>query len=233
MYKDNQDRIDAYLRGEMTSDERAEFEKDKNTDAALRQEYLETKAISDAIADRREKLTQMRRWDAEEKLRIKIGRRKKLIRLWTIGVSAAACVAIGFFALKPAYYMTSSNDSYIMPDFSQEAYYRSGDSNLECLDSLIIDKKYDKALTFADSLIYENKLELAQYEPLDSLSEKESYQKLQTEECLYDLEWRMANILLVLDKEAEALILLKELASKENVYSSQADSLLNTINQKK
>ncbi len=98
-----------------------------------------------------------------------------------------------------------------MPDFSQEAYYRSGDSNLECLDSLIIDKKYDKALTFADSLIYENKLELAQYEPLDSLSEKESYQKLQTEEYLYDLEWRMANILLVLDKEAEALILLKEL----------------------
>ncbi len=232
MYKDNQERVDAYLRGEMTNEERKQFEADIKTDPILHKVYVETKAISDALADRKEKLTLMARWDAEEKLKIKIERRKKSIRLWAIGVSAAACVAIGFFALKPVYYVTSSHDSHVMPDFSQEAYYRSGDSNLECLDSLIIDGEYDKALTFADSLINESKLEFAQYNPLDSLSEKESYQKLQSEEYLYDLKWRKANLLHVLDKEAEALTLLKELASKENVYRSQADSLLNTINQK-
>ena len=73
MYKDNQDRIDAYLRGEMTSEERFEFEKDKDTNMALRQEYLETKAIADALADRKEKLDMMAHWDMEVECLFAVG----------------------------------------------------------------------------------------------------------------------------------------------------------------
>ncbi len=100
----------------------------------------------------------------EEKLRLKIRHRRMLIRRCTIGFSAVACLAVGFFAVRSMFLTTSSvpGDNCSMPNLSQEAYYRSGDSSLECLDSLIIDRNYDKALTFADSLINESKLELTQ-----------------------------------------------------------------------
>ncbi len=231
MYKDNQDRIDAYLRGEMTSDERAEFEKDINADAALRQEYLETKAISNAIADRKEKLTQMSRWDMEENLRLKIRHRRMLIRRCTIGFSAAACLAVGFFAVRPMFLMTSSvpGDNCSMPDFSQEAYYRGGNYDTERLDSIIRSQDYTKALAFTDSLIKENRLLIEKYEQIDSMTKKDSYHKLQYEDNLYILKWKKVNLLLSLNKKEEAKPILKEFVYNDGAYKAEADSILKTL----
>lgn len=233
MYKDNQDRIDAYLRGEMTSEERFEFEKDKDTNMALRQEYLETKAIADALADRKEKLDMMAHWDMEEELRLKILHRRMLIRRWTIGFSAAACLAIGFFAVRPMFLTTTSvpGNNFVMPDFSQETYYRGGNSDIEMLDSVISSRDYAKALALSNSLINENRLEIAQYEQKDSLTVKDSYRKLQYENNLYDLEWRRVNLLLALNQKEEAKALLKEFVYKEGVYKNKADSIFKTLNQ--
>lgn len=233
MYKDNQDRIDAYLRGEMTSDERLEFEKDKDADAVLCQEYLETKAIADALADRKEKLAQMARWDKEEELRLKLQGRKMLIRRWTIGCSAAACLAVGFFAVRPLFLTTTSvpDNDFVMPDFSQETYYRGGNSDIERLDSVISSRDYAKALAFTDSLINQTQLEIAQFEQRDSLTEKDSYRKLQYENNLYDLEWRRVNLLLALNNKSEAMSILKEFVYKDGVYKTEADSIFKTLNQ--
>lgn len=233
MYKDNQDRIDAYLRGEMTSEERFEFEKDKDTNMALRQEYLETKAIADALADRKEKLDMMAHWDMEEELRLKILHRRMLIRRWTIGFSAAACLAIGFFAVRPMFLTTTSvpGNNFVMPDFSQETYYRGGNSDIEMLDSVISSRDYAKALALSNSLINENRLEIAQYEQKDSLTVKDSYRKLQYENNLYDLEWRRINLLLALNQKEEAMSILKEFIYKDGAYKTEADSILKTLNQ--
>jgi len=233
MYKDNQDRIDAYLRGEMISDERSEFEKDKDTDAALLQEYLETKTIADALADRKEKLDMMARWDMEEELKLKILHRRMLIRRWTIGFSAAACLAIGFFAVRPMFFTTTSvpGNKFVMPDFSQETYYRGGNSDIERLDSVISSRDYAKALAFIDSLINDSRLEIAQYEQKDSMTEKDSYHKLQYENNLYDLEWRRVNLLLALNRKEEAKTLLKEFIYKDGAYKAEADSIFKTLNQ--
>lgn len=233
MYKDNQDRIDAYLRGEMTSEERFEFEKDKDTNMALRQEYLETKAIADALADRKEKLDMMARWDMEEELRLKILHRRMLIRRWTIGFSAAACLAIGFFAVRPIFLTTTSvpDNNFVMPDFSQETYYRGENSDIERLDSIISSRDYAKALAFTDSLINDSRLEIVQYEQKNSLTEKDSYRKLQYENNLYDLEWRRVNLLLALNQKEEAKALLKEFVYKDGVYKTKADSIFKTLNQ--
>jgi len=233
MYKDNQDRIDAYLRGEMTSDERSAFERDKNTDAALRKEYLETKAIANALADRKEKLAQMVRWDMEEELRLKILHRRMLIRRWTIGFSVAAWLAVGFFAVRPMFRTTTfvPGDNFAMPEFSQETYYRGGNSGIEKLDSIIGSRDYANALAFSDSLINENRLEIAKYEQKDSLTEKDSYRKRQYEDNLYDLEWRRVNLLLVLNKKEKAKSILKEFVNNDGAYKTEADSILKTLNQ--
>lgn len=230
MYKDNQGRVDAYLRGEMDSDVGIQFERDLKSDVELAKVYRETKAISDAIADRKEKLNMMDRWDKEEDISQRLIRRRNYIRRWTIGMSAAACIAIGFFAIRPMFLTTSYSPTsdFVMPNFGNETYYRGGDSSMEYLDSLISVKNYETALTYADSLINSYDNELRAYETKDSLSEKEAYNKEMCEYEMEDLEWRKANLLIALGKTNDARKCLKKIITYDSFYKEQADSLLNT-----
>ena len=231
MYKDNQDRVDAYLRGEMSQEERTKFESDLKTDVTLHDDFIFTKAISEAISDRKRKLDLMARWDAEEKLSLKLLHRRKMVRKWAIGISAIACIAIGFFSVQLVFLATSPspNSDFVMPSFGAEVYYRSGDNSIENLDSLITAKDYEKALAYADSLILDYDNDLRQYKTKDSLSEKEAYNKEIVEEALEDIEWRKANLLVSLGKTDEAKVCLKYIVDRDGVYKFPADSLLNTI----
>ncbi len=232
MYKDSQDRIDAYLRGEMTPGQRKQFEEDIRQDDKLREEYFETKTIAAALADRKKKLEQMARWDAEDAARKRIRRRKKQIRSWAIGISAAACIAVGFFVSQDIMFTAIAPDNgFVMPEFNNEAVYRGGDSGLEILDSMITREDYASALVRADSLIASCKDDMLVYENKDSLSEEDSYRKLQYGYNLYNLEWRRINLLLVLGKTEEAKTTLLDFSSKTGAYKAQADSLLRIINQ--
>lgn len=231
MYKDNQDRVDAYLRGEMDEKTRIEFEQELESNEALLKAYRETKAISDAIANRNEKLNMMARWDKEEEMRQQLIRRRNNIRRWTIGISAAACIAVCFFAIRPMFVMTSSSPAsdFVMPNFGNEVYYRGGDSSIEILDSLITVKDYNKALVYADSLIQEYNNELMSHEVKDSLTEKDEYNKENGEETLVGLEWRKVNLLVALCKNEEAKDCLKHIVAADGFYKEQADSLLKTL----
>ncbi len=232
MYKDSQDRIDAYLRGEMTPGQRKQFEEDIRQDDKLREEYFETKTIAAALADRKKKLEQMARWDAEDAARKRIRRRKKQIRSWAIGISAAACIAVGFFVSQDIVFTVIAPDNgFVMPEFNNEAVCRGGDSGLEILDSMITREDYASALVRADSLIASCKDDMLVYENKDSLSEEDSYRKLQYGYNLYNLEWRRINLLLVLGKTEEAKTTLLDFSSKTGAYKAQADSLLRIINQ--
>lgn len=231
MYKDNQDRVDAYLRGEMDSDVRIQFERDLKSDVELAKVYRETKAISDAIADRKEKLNMMDRWDKEEDISQRLIRRRNNIRRWTIGMSAAACIAIGFFAIRPMFLTTaySPTSDFVMPNFGNETYYRGGDSSMELLDSLINSKNYESALVRVDSLILEYNNEMTQYEGKDSLNEKDEYELEACKEVLDELNWRRANLLIALGKIEEAQEYLKRIMTGNGCYAEPADSLLHTL----
>lgn len=253
MNKDNQERVDAYLRGEMNAKERAQFESDIKNDPALHGVYLETKAIADALADRQEKLSLMARWDEEENLKIKAEGRRWRMRRWAIGLSAAACIAAGFMIFKPLYYydrqdaigsvslQKSANVNHRMPEFTEteEPVYYSfssrdeglpgADASLKLLDSMISSRQYEDALTIADSMISGANSDLDSYECLDSLPERDQQKILKIEAYIEDLEWRKANMLLAMREMEEAASLLKEIASKDGHYSVQADSLLNVI----
>lgn len=234
MYKDNQERVDAYLRGEMDAEQKIQFEIDLETDSSLRIYYLQTKAITNALVDSKTKLNQMARWDKEEEIRLRFVSRRKNIRRWTIGMSAAACIAVGFFAIRPMFMTTSfaPGYDYAMPNFGSEVYSRGNDSSMEYLDSLISVKDYEKALACVDSLLFDYREELEQYETMDSLNEKETYNKQICEDNLSELEWRLANLLIALGKTDEAKDALKSISLRDNEYIQQADSLLNNISTK-
>lgn len=231
MYKNNQDRVDAYLRGEMDSESRIQFERDLKSDESLANVYRETKAISEAIVDRKKKLDMMARWDKEEEISRRLIHRRNTIRRWSIGVSAAACIAVGFFAIRPMFMTTSPapGSDFAMPNFGTESYHRGGDSSLEYLDSLITVKDYDKALACADSLIVDYNQELKNFESKDSLTEKDEYDMEMCEESLTDLEWRRANLLVAMGKTEEAKSCLKHIIEDDIFYKEQADSLLKTL----
>lgn len=231
MYKDNQDRVDAYLRGEMDSESRIQFERDLKSNEALAKVYRETKAISKAIADRKEKLDIMARWDREEEISRRIVARGKNIRRWTIGVSAAACIAVGFFAIRPMFktIFPEPGSDFVMPSFGNDAYYRGGDSSMEILDSIINAKDYEQALVRVDSLLLDYNSELKQYGGKDSITEKEEYEMEACKEGLDELNWRRANLLLALDKTKEAQECLKSMVDSGSYYQEPADSLLQTL----
>lgn len=235
MYKDNQARVDAYLRGEMDEKSRIEFERDLKSDDEFAKVYRETKAISDAIADRKEKLNMMARWDKEDEISQRLIRRRNNIRRWTIGMSAAACIAVWLFAIRPMFLTTSPSPTsdFVIPDFGNEVYYRGGDNSMEILDSLISVRNYETALAYADSLIIDYNNELSIYGSKDSLTEKEAYNNEMCEYELEDLEWRKANLLIALNKAAEAKDELGRIVKNDGIYKEQADSLLNVLSEKK
>ncbi len=230
MYTNYQERVDAYLRGGMDNEARIKFEQELKSDEAFAQVYRETRAISDAIVDRKEKLNMMARWTKEEEIREHLIRWRKNIRRWTIGMSAAACIAVGFFAIRPMFMRTSSPTSdFTMPNFEKEVYYRGGDSPIELLDSIINAKDYEQALVRVDSLLLDYNNELMQYERKDSLTEKEKYELEACKEGLDELNWRRANLLVALGKTEEAKENLKSMVDSGSYYQEPAESLIQTL----
>lgn len=248
MYKDNQERIDAYLRGEMTADQRHLFESEMEVNEELRNEYWLTKAIVNAIADRQEKLKFMRRWSEEDEMEepymaaacaaaerridqkvAAINPKFRILR-WVYGIGAAACIAVGIFAVKSIFFASAPTDgNYMMPDFGTEAIYRAGNSDISSVDSLIAGKQYALALSSVDSFINETNEYLKGYEETDSMTERDRYKIELNKGYLYELEWRKIHLLLALNKKDDAMRRLIRFSPQEGAYKTKADSLLETL----
>lgn len=147
-------------------------------------------------------------------------------------MSAAACLAIGFVAIKPMFMTHTSEGGYAMPDFGTTAVYRGGDNGLVEVDSLINAKDYDIALSRIDALISGCKDNISALELTDSLPDKDAYRLKEYEQDLYQLEWRRINLLLATDNEQDGKQALESFIKKGGEYSHQADSLLITLTNK-
>ncbi len=241
MYGDSQDRIDSYLRGDMSPTERKRFELEIKSDLDLYKDFLETKAIANVIADRGKKLAMMNRWKDEEK-----ALRRKHIRNCTIGMGAAACLLFGCFLLKPLIFPSITHNSIEMPLFSHEVNSYGENTGLEVLDLMINSKDYSNALAFADILINENKqrieqksqnnmsnkvFDIVKYGNLDSVASLNSDKILRYEEIVYEVEWRQINLLLALNKKDECIKALNKFINKDGIYKTEACSLLKTLSE--
>lgn len=250
MYKERQDRIDAYLRDEMSQEEGSRFESDLQVDADLHNDFLATTAIAKALADRKEKIDSMTCWDAEEEIRRNIERRRRMIRWWVGGMGAVACLVIVFFtgrhffiphsqysstnySSSPTFASSSSSSltpltpvssgpDFSVPTFSTEADYPGVNNVMVYIDSLIEAKDYEEAIVCVDSLIpiYDKGLQQA--------SSTERYGQ-NCKDTLEGLEWRRTNLLIVLGKTSEAKTCLKRIIERKGFYAEQAKSIMKTL----
>ena len=222
--KDNQDRIDAYLRNEMKEEERIAFEKELKTDGKLAADYAMTENIAKALSDRQEKAKKMKQWDQE--IKNDEEQQKRKIWMWSIAISAAACAAILLLVFIPMNKIDSPKINGV------EGYSTlRGNMEYEDIDKLIDHHQYDKALLMIDSL--QNAYQSSNKEYFagkrDSINEEQAYNIQLTKLALYELTWRKIHVLIALDRKQEALKLLESFRSEEGDYQQKADSLWNKL----
>lgn len=229
MRNDNQDRIDAYLRGEMNAQEQAIFLREMEHNPSLKGQYLETKAIKGALADRAEKLRLMARWDKEAEMREAFAKRRRRVRR-TITAGIAACVIVGVFAISRFLVHVASAPEFPMPSFEKgEVYYRGGDKSIARLDSMIAMKQYDRAIATVDSLIAECDKAVERFAQKDSLTAKDTYRLSVCQDEIYELEWRRINLLVAVGQTQRAREALVKYVGKDGQYRQKAEELLKSM----
>lgn len=249
MKKEILDKIDRYLRKEMTSEETAAFEQELQQDASLREEVELTKDIIGRLKDRQEKLEQMKKWDREyaeyidEMAVAEPGRmnaapaceaampcsgKKNRTVVWIASMGIAACLIAGVFMIRPSYDRSIINNEINSPIVGS---YRGTFFTHEIQD-LITQGKNEQALVLIDSLEENYKKETMQYHGKDSLTEEESYDLQTNALALYELEWLRIKALIGDKQYKEAFKILGKYRLQEGDYQEKADSLWNELKER-
>lgn len=102
--KYTEEHIDAYLRGEMTVEEKAAFEAEMEQDSALAHEVNMMHLLIGGLKDRKEKLDSITAWqkEAEHKAMTRVAVRRPWVP-WVTAFSAAAALVTGVFLFQPTY----------------------------------------------------------------------------------------------------------------------------------
>lgn len=100
MDTDFQDRIDDYVMGRMSAEERKRFEEEISRDERKREQLVFTQNVKNIIGDRQHMLKETYRMKSMYELQRLRKKQLAVKRIWwTAG--AAAVLLVGFFALKP------------------------------------------------------------------------------------------------------------------------------------
>lgn len=244
-----QDKIDRYILGEMSAEERTDFEKQVAQDAEL-QELLEfTKNVNTAIKSRNEKLAKMKEWEEPVSVYRATGTEdccseplygkpagpsgSKKTWLWIPSIAAIAAIFVfGYFLIVPM--ESSSGDVYIAPQMLVDNYRGSG--SLQQIAGFINQRDYEKALAAIE--MEEKTLRIQESELVDSISSatmnEERSEALNYEKNLlismgYDLKWLKINALLGVGRKDDAIALLKEFKRERGEHRIQADSLYKVL----
>jgi hypothetical protein len=147
--KYTEDQIDAYVRGEMSVPEMADFEAEMERDPALAREVDMIRLIVSGLKDRQDKLDAMNTWqkDAERKSAsrtISTGKRHAW-GPWVAVLGAAAAVVVGVFLYRPL--------PTPLPQAPEPPAMRS--AGLPSLDSLIEQGDYQSAIEVIEAELAE------------------------------------------------------------------------------
>jgi hypothetical protein len=166
MKKDFQDRIDDYVLGRMSAEERLEFEKEICRDAEKKEQLRFTQNVKSAIDSRQEKLKRMAEMKHSHSISAMASltgtddchpciqtfapapRKKpslKQISLWASGI--AAVLVVGYFIISPL----------VVDDASMsDDIWRGEDGYIFESDSVMIDDSVDKDIVFRDTAVVTN-----------------------------------------------------------------------------
>lgn len=204
-----QDRIDSYIRGEMTAAERSMFASELSTNPELRKEFELARRIANSISDRAKKKEQIQAWKKKNSSH-------RTIYMSSAITSIAAMLAVGFFLFR-----NTSDDSTPNTVGNVTSSYRyTAYSEI----SMLIEKEdYARAFTYIveaeSSLVITNPpIENQIMVNTDTVSTS-----------LYELKWLKAQALVGLARTNEAKSILNEIKNVEGKFHDDIESLLSKL----
>lgn len=218
------DKIDRYLRKEMSSEETLLFEQEILNDEELRKEVEVSILIRKSLAGRAEKLRTMNRWK---------NRRKNRIIKSTSIVSIAAIFVVGFILFKPTTTSTDSHKMVAMQTKSKSKHLEIPRNEVNRVKEKVRDAKNDKEVVEAiDELDKRSDIPSIS---MDISGNYMSHETTDTEEernlklDIYELQWKKITTLIRMGKNKEAVSLLKHFVTIQGEYQEQADSILDEL----
>ena len=179
MKTDFQDRIDEYILGRMTEEEKAQFEAEVNQDESKKEQLEFTRNVKDAISSREDKMAKLkmmqRMYDREHQqvaasMRATgtddcqyspapqyVAEKKPSKRIWWWASGIAAVFVIGLFTLAPF------NEDPFTTDFSSDKIFNNNNYTFG-IDSIKIEStiKNDTIPRDSTHLVVEDTLEMIQ-----------------------------------------------------------------------
>lgn len=204
-----QDRIDSYIRGEMTSAERNMFITELSSNPELRKEHELTKMIANGISDRAKKKEQILAWKKKNSSR-------KIIYLSSAITSIAAMLVVGFFLFRNTPEASAPITMDSVASFDRYTAYSE-------ISMLIEKKDYTRALAY---------IEKAESTSVNTDSSTENQFMANNDSIrtnLYELKWLKAQVLVGLDRTNEAKSILKGIKNIEGKFHDDIDSLLKKL----
>lgn len=224
----NQSKIDRYLHGRMSEDEKKSFEAEMEADDELKKQYLSTKAGEDARL--KDKMGHRDEEMEKEKEKPVSSSSKRKWMYAAVGMAAAVLAAFFILHVESTTYSPPTVGDGGGSPFNKE------------VDSLVGNKEYAKALeeiegkvTDCDNYInfYKNCIEntVPEEEEEEKLSPEEAEQKKkETEAELMELKLMKVQVLLKMEEKDKAATILKELAHEASPVQEKAKELLQEIN---
>ena len=217
------DKIDRYLRKEMSSEETLLFEQEILNDEDLRKEVEVSFLIRKSLAGRVEKLRIMNRWR---------NRRKNRIIKSSFIVSIAALFVIAFFLFKPTATSTDSHRMVAVQTKSKSEHLEIPRNEVNRVKEKVRYAKNDKEVVEAvDELDKSSDIPSIS---MDLSGNYMSHKTTDTEERnlkldIYELQWKKITSLVRMGKNKEAVSLLKHFVTIQGKYQEQADSILDKL----
>lgn len=213
------ERIDRYLSGQMTGNEKAHFESQMTSDPLLQEEVdLHARIVKSIKAKNAKKLLQER----EKNIRHARHRKKILVRTLS-GFAAAACIAFGVIHFQGVVaYQSYGERSYATIDISASRGGSQTDSLLQVAYKQIGRGDYIQSHESLDEAIA-----LLQKEQFNLSTEEGQYLHQLNRQQIDDARWLKAISYMKQGKRHRAKIVLKEIAAGEGIYKTQAQKILN------
>ena len=194
-----EERIDNYVMGKMTADERLSFEQEMAVDVALQKEVALHREIVQAI---RMKAAKEHLQKVERQIRAEENRRK-VFTIRIAAVALAACLVVGVFV---DYNYRESYKGYGFSDNIELLAARDGGTISQVVGE-INDEEYKAALATIEEAMAQD----------ISLSERD------------ELEWYKAVTYMRMGKWIKARKLLKQIAASDSAYSEDAQKALEKL----
>lgn len=252
-----QDRIDDYVLGHMSEDDKILFEKELETNVELREQYNYTKLVKESVCEQAMLDELMEQWDeeieqertAERELvsacsdmkygavetHLDVASKEKLkskrkILYWISGI--AAVVLVGLFVINP---FNREPDIVFSGNILSENTAR-GAGDLYEIQELIKNGNYKEALELIEE--YENEMKTSEISDScynvndsvdDEMREQLEYERMQKKMRLDDLSWLKVYAYIGLGRYDDAKTLLEQIRKVPGEYKEKADSLYNVM----